>query len=468
MQGGRSAQSLWGALVLGVAVSVVLVVPVLPPSTSVAVSESGIGVQFPGQARPRSGDRPALDPQRSTGPAVGAVTASIDDLARHTGALVPVGGSAVDPVCPWDQADRALAGAERHQRIVEFAYCSLLDRGPEPDGIAYWRQQLGEGLDVVDLVVQITGSSEYRNRRPGRARWEESPFGALMALEPATGNGPGSEVAGTVPPITPPTTRTTQPPTGSGDAGLRVRQPLTVGEFDRWVADRAIAEVDRVTGALVHGRISGDGQSVNVVYVHRSVTRNLRVSPGNRGRATVGSWAREIGADVAINGNWYAPWDGPAVSGGQVYAGSDHGYTALFGVTVEGDVVVEHHRAINGEVDQRIIDGVSGHPTLVHRGRRTTDFGTDPTFLNRHPRTAIGLDATGDILILVTVDGRSTRARGMTGDETARLMERLGAHDGLMLDGGGSTTMWIAGRGVVNRPSGPLRAVGNQLAAYGS
>ena len=405
----------------------------------------------------------AVEAQRSTGAVGGPVTPAAPAPAPSP---VSVAAMAPQPLavradCPWTADDGAGAGPERRQRIVRLAYCTLLGRPPDREGLAYWSAQLAGGLGTDELVLQLTGSAEYRNQRAGRDRWATSPFDALAALVAAPGPGPAAQGASGA------ATSAPSDPLAAGD-GLRVRQSLTVGEFDRWVADRDLAEVERITPALVHGRIVGDGQQINVVYVHRSVTRNLRVSPGDRGRSTVGSWASEIGADAAVNGNWYAPWDGPAVSGGRVYGGSDHGYTALFGVTASGNVVLEHHREINDGVDARIVDGVSGHPTLVHRGRRTIDFGTDPTFLNRNPRTAIGLDATGDILILVTVDGRSSRARGMTGDETAMLMERLGAADAVMLDGGGSTTMWIAGRGVVNRPSGALRAVGNQVAVFGS
>jgi MYXO-CTERM domain-containing protein len=59
----------------------------------------------------------------------------------------------------------------------------------------------------------------------------------------------------------------------------------------------------------------------------------------------------------------------------------------------------------------------------------------------------------------------------MTCKELATLMEGLGAHDALNFDGGGSTTMWIKGKGVVNHPSdGAQRVVANHLAihAHGS
>jgi exopolysaccharide biosynthesis protein len=106
----------------------------------------------------------------------------------------------------------------------------------------------------------------------------------------------------------------------------------------------------------------------------------------------------------------------------------------------------------------RAPDAISGAGLLMLDGREITDWtaeritaGFDTT---RHPRTLIGTDATGAIW-LVTVDGRSpTVSLGMSFTELQRLARRLGLRSALNLDGGGSTTMWVAGR-IVNRPSDP-------------
>ena len=85
-----------------------------------------------------------------------------------------------------------------------------------------------------------------------------------------------------------------------------------------------------------------------------------------------------------------------------------------------------------------------------------------------HPRTAVGVDDdTGEVLILV-VDGRSSRSRGYTMVELANLMIDLGADEAINLDGGGSSTMVGKGRGgktkVLNTPSdGFERRVSNAL-----
>jgi exopolysaccharide biosynthesis protein len=70
----------------------------------------------------------------------------------------------------------------------------------------------------------------------------------------------------------------------------------------------------------------------------------------------------------------------------------------------------------------------------------------------RHPRTLIGTQADGTIW-LVTVDGRQPRlSGGMSLFELRALAQRLGLKNALNLDGGGSTTMWVAGT-IVNSPS---------------
>jgi hypothetical protein len=82
----------------------------------------------------------------------------------------------------------------------------------------------------------------------------------------------------------------------------------------------------------------------------------------------------------------------------------------------------------------------------------------------RHPRTAVGHTRDGSALILVVVDGRSTKSVGMTLVELAEQMRRLGAWQALNFDGGGSTTMVVDGA-MVNAPSDTTgeRAVGNAL-----
>lgn len=77
----------------------------------------------------------------------------------------------------------------------------------------------------------------------------------------------------------------------------------------------------------------------------------------------------------------------------------------------------------------------------------------DRTFVtDRHNRTAIGIKADGTVL-LVVVDGRFAAAEGMSLNELCSTMKWLGCVSVLNMDGGGSSTCYIKGRGVVNYPS---------------
>ena len=112
---------------------------------------------------------------------------------------------------------------------------------------------------------------------------------------------------------------------------------------------------------------------------------------------------------------------------------------------------------------------VGGWPRVVMNGRSIAEYanimeGTFPRFEGRNPRSAVGFSRDSSTLYLVTVDGRRPTEAGVTLAELARLMLKLGVHDGMNFDGGGSTAMIVEGK-VVNRPSDQTgeRAVGSAL-----
>jgi len=119
---------------------------------------------------------------------------------------------------------------------------------------------------------------------------------------------------------------------------------------------------------------------------------------------------------------------------------------------------------------------VNGGPRLLLHGAPDITayaegfvYPEDPEFyyrfgVRRNPRTLAGVTADGHLL-LVTVDGRAHGySAGLSFDESARLMQALGATEALNLDGGGSTTMALGGT-LVTRPSDATgeRPVGDAL-----
>lgn len=207
-----------------------------------------------------------------------------------------------------------------------------------------------------------------------------------------------------------------------------------------------------------------------------AVTVHVACYPRARVRAAVvalpspeplGAWCARAGVADALVGGFFVTPAGPAL----------------------GEVWVEGRRAATAPVDPRFaaaraclhldgdrasvaplsaLDGaprgdlIQAGPALVAGGRPLVRDGEDPEGFRagvaqfdsditagRHPRAALGLDATR--LVAVVSEGRATGEAGLTLAELAALMARLGVHDAINLDGGGSASLVVGGR-LVNRP----------------
>jgi len=188
-------------------------------------------------------------------------------------------------------------------------------------------------------------------------------------------------------------------------------------------------------------------------------------------RRTPSAFAKLIGAQAAINGDFfsYTDYSTSGLSAGAGVAWTDTKDTTSSGTfAFDKDAARVELTTPSAVVpfDKTWMRGVvSGHPAILKDGAVVSNTSTLCTA--RHPRTALGLSVDGQKLYLVVVDGRSTTSRGMTCGELGTLLKGLGADDGMNLDGGGSSAMYVAGIGVVNRPSdGSERVVANHLALF--
>ena len=112
-------------------------------------------------------------------------------------------------------------------------------------------------------------------------------------------------------------------------------------------------------------------------------------------------------------------------------------------------------------------------PTLILRWEKysTPYLETEP-----QPRTAVGLDKNGKKLTIVIVDGRQPGySQGATLLELAGILLEFNVHNGMNLDGGGSSTLVVMdseGKSkVLNSPvdnhiPGRERAIGNHLGFF--
>jgi ABC-type multidrug transport system ATPase subunit len=98
---------------------------------------------------------------------------------------------------------------------------------------------------------------------------------------------------------------------------------------------------------------------------------------------------------------------------------------------------------------------VADRIAVLRRGQVVGEV--DPKNATRHPRSILGVNAAGDRLWLVTIDGRQKGySEGASFAESALILQALGAANAINLDGGGSTALVfrdpVRGPQVLNRP----------------
>jgi len=261
--------------------------------------------------------------------------------------------------------------------------------------------------------------------------------------------------------------------------------------------------------SATRAEISSTNEAVPGIFIHSETRTNpptrlfvaqvnlknpklhLRVAPGGPDPDGPGRWettlmkptkiaARE-NFDFVINGDFFkargvndgegtnsqfraAQWaltEGAAMTDGKTWSTSTIARPCL---------VVHNNRAVTIENIARPPDDarevVGGNVILVRAGK----IVSHPSKV-RHPRTVVGLDAIGNKLTVLVVDGRKPGiASGMSYDELAAEMLRLGCTEALNLDGGGSSMMAVrdvtGNLKILNAPTdGRERAVADVLGA---
>ena len=234
-------------------------------------------------------------------------------------------------------------------------------------------------------------------------------------------------------------------------------------------------------------------------YVHVTATKPPSV------RKTTGSWANSVGAQLAVNGDFFKYVVPPTVYGDAV-GGGVHWPPSLSGVDDTGNWYlqnygwiaigpgwvefthsehVKQHAAAFAAAGYGVDLGwrpdqvaptpppgtlalVSGFSELVIEGKVYTC--PDPAkpakcFPDRgdmsewHKRTAMGITEDRKTLILLVVSSATS------GEELAQIMGELGAWEAFNLDGGGSSTMWVKSSGYLY-PKSNIRPVANHWGVY--
>lgn len=231
------------------------------------------------------------------------------------------------------------------------------------------------------------------------------------------------------------------------------------------------------SGQLI-GRCAAYSQPQAHVHIVKIDLRCKQVkltgTPTGLGLMTTTEFARRAAVDVAINGNFYAP-DASArpygliVTNGKSWPNTkDSRHHAYFACDSENRCSIEANDTISN-VDPAWMTVLTGSQVFEQGSFQCAGSAPVGCRLNSaipaHPRTAYGLDANGEHLYLVAVEGRLANYPGMTLGELSALFRQLHIERGVNMDGGGSTSLVIHGHRVNALPDNQLieRPVVNHL-----
>lgn len=229
-----------------------------------------------------------------------------------------------------------------------------------------------------------------------------------------------------------------------GAAALAQVDPAQLGERRQvaagvWVRQAVVADA------------GGRSQCVTVLDVDPD-TAGVRLELARcRGLDETSDVGRRAGATAAINGGFFTKQREPdgllRIAGTELAPGNPR-RTAAIVLDAGGRPAL---RRDPGGMFAGAPSALAAGPLLLTDGELPSPRQWSEA---RHPRSAVGIDAAGRLLLL-TVDGRTQPAAGMTLAELAETMRRCGCREAMNLDGGGSTTLWLQGApgsGVLNHP----------------
>jgi hypothetical protein len=204
-----------------------------------------------------------------------------------------------------------------------------------------------------------------------------------------------------------------------------------------------------------------------------SLVTTQHSGPLNTTAETISQFALRTQSRIAINGNFFSPCCNAApepktvigllVSNGNVVSPLTTDPTqseAVLAVTRQNRAYIAEAPQISPADLKLIQTAVAGSAILLKDGQDVSAQSPnegDP--LDPNPRTLVGLSDGGRYLYFAVIDGRVPGySTGTTNEQSAQLMQAVGATDAINLDGGGSSEIVnqnVFGQPfIVNTPSG--------------
>ena len=220
----------------------------------------------------------------------------------------------------------------------------------------------------------------------------------------------------------------------------------------------------------------GAAQVVSIAKYSESSMATMLYDKEHSSQGT-NSLAEEAHATAAINGSYFDMSDNTSCTalwlyGDEIATTVPEEFARCNGIVGFKDGVFTLERYGNSTTASQLAAWGKKYDAFVVAGPilRLKGVSQDPYiggegFYGPHPRTLLGKSADGTVYMVIT-EGRLDGAAGFSLPNLLNLAVDLGMTDAINLDGGGSSTLWVSGAGVINRPSGgSLRNVPNIVIA---
>ena len=173
------------------------------------------------------------------------------------------------------------------------------------------------------------------------------------------------------------------------------------------------------------------------------------------------SIAESKNAIFAINGDYYgARESGYVIRNGVIYRDKGNKDTDVLCIYSDGHFEITNSGEKSAEelLAENVWQAFSFGPALVENGEIAVEKNEEVgRAMASNPRTAIGLIDNNHYIFVVS-DGRTDESQGLTLQELAQFMQKLGVKTAYNLDGGGSSTMYY-NKEVVNNPTTSGRSI---------
>lgn len=246
---------------------------------------------------------------------------------------------------------------------------------------------------------------------------------------------------------------------------------VSVAQFDSLTVVNTSWEVTKVAPGIklkhywYNHTLFGANENINILEIKLNRKNRIDVEADPKILRPASDFGVQYAALAALNGTFfdmknggsedYIRLDGTALNENNLSKDNHRKLHQQAAILMNGNKVeiVPWDGTQNWEDRLKAEDIMVTGPLLIKDDLRTK-LDSSSFYRARHPRSAVALK--GKKLLLITVDGRNDKAAGMSLYELADFLKWIKAGEGINLDGGGSTTLWINGfadGGVVNHPS---------------